>query len=337
MADASSKSAVFTALICNCLLSVFKFVAFAFSGSGSMLSEAIHTLADAGNQFLLFLGIKKSEQPANTKFHYGFGYERFLYALMSAAGIFILGCGVTVYHGAHSLYEHFVEHQHHELKIGWLDFAVLGLGFCMDGFVLLKAVQAVKAQKGNKGFFEFLRTSSDPTILAVLFEDSVACIGVVIALIGIILSMVTHSPVFDALGSICIGLLLGWVAIWLAMKNRALLLGKSIPQDVELQMIAWIQKQPTVEKVHAVQSRVVGADIYKLKAEVDFNGAVLADALTGWVEEQQTKLTTPEARAAFTREFGEKLMQAHGAEINRIEDSLRREFPQLKYIDLESD
>src|SRR5262245_52952478 len=103
MSESGSKGAVVAAIVVNVFVTAIKFTAFAYSGAGSMLSAAMHTLADAGNQFLLFLGIKRSERPADTRFHYGYGNERFLFALLSAAGIFVLGCGVTVYHGVHSL------------------------------------------------------------------------------------------------------------------------------------------------------------------------------------------------------------------------------------------
>ncbi|CAG0926936.1 Magnetosome protein MamB [Planctomycetaceae bacterium] len=335
MADSGSKGAVLTAVFVNVFITILKFVAFAVSGSGSMFSEAMHTMADAGNQFLLFLGIRRSERPADATFHYGYGYERFLFALLSAAGIFVLGCGVTVYHGIDGLIEG------HKPHPGWLDFTVLGIGFVLDGWVLLKAINVVRRQKGSMGFFQYLRTTSDPTVLAVLFEDCVACIGVLIAVGGIGLSVAFNSGVPDAIGSILIGVLLGIVAVWLGFKNRALILGVSIPKDVEQKIVEWLKSQPSIEAVHAVQSRVLGSDQFKFKAEVDFNGRAIAQGLVGWLENEPVVKTgaseqTPEQRMEFARAFAEKMMQAQGAEVNRLEEEMRKAFPHVVFIDLES-
>ncbi|KAA0212931.1 cation diffusion facilitator family transporter [bacterium] len=335
MADSGSKGAVLAAVCVNVIITILKFVAFAISGSGSMFSEAMHTLADAGNQFLLYLGIRRSERPADAMFHYGYGYERFLFALLSAAGIFVLGCGVTVYHGIDGLIEG------HKPRPGWFDFVVLGIGFVLDGWILYKAINVVRRQKGSKGFFEYLRTTSDPTVLAVLFEDCVACLGVLLALGGIGLSVAFNSGVPDAIGSILIGILLGVVAVWLGFKNRALILGISIPRDVELKIVDWLKSQPSIEAVHSVQSRVLGSEQFKFKAEVDFNGRYMAEKLKDWLENEPVVKTgasdqTPEQRLEFAKIFGEKLMQAQGEEINRIESEMRQAFPQLQFIDLEA-
>lgn len=327
MSDSGSKGAVFAALVCNTILTVVKFVAFAFSGSGSIFSEAMHTLADTANQALLFFGIKRSERAPDAMFSYGYGAERFFYSLLSAVGIFVLGCGVTVYHGVHTL----VDPQ--PLTIKWWLFLILGISFVMNGYVLLKAAQAVNRVRGNKSFMQFMRTTSDPTIAAVLLEDGIACGGVVIAVIGIALSALTGSPVWDSLGSIVIGGLLGFVAIWLGYKNRSLILGRSIPHDMQQEVIAWLKAQPSIEDVHAVQSRVVGADQYKLKADVDWNGRWLGEHAAAWVTEHKPAAG---AETEFAREFGERIVEALGDEIDRIETELTAKFPGLKYLDFEA-
>ena len=141
---ASGRGAVIAALVGNSFLTVIKFVAFAYSGSGAMMSEAIHSLADTGNQSLLYLGVRRSEKQADTMFHYGYGAERFLFALLSAVGIFILGCGVTIYHGIHTLIHP------PDLTVSWIIFAVLGVSFLLDGAVLLVAIRAISVEKGDK-------------------------------------------------------------------------------------------------------------------------------------------------------------------------------------------
>ncbi|MCB9895080.1 MAG: cation diffusion facilitator family transporter [Planctomycetes bacterium] len=326
-----STSAVLSALVVNFVLTILKFVAFAVSGSGSMFAEAMHTLADTGNQALLFIGIKRSERPATEMFSYGFGGERFLFALLSAVGIFVLGCGVTVYHGVSSLL------RPHPLHIGWLDFVILGVGFCMDGFVLLKAFKAINARRGDKSFLKFLRTTDDPTIAAVLLEDSVACLGVVIALIGILLAYFLHMPMFDALGSIFIGGLLGFIAVWLGYKNRSLILGRAIPPEMQKQALDFINAQPSVERVRHIQSRVVGADTYTLKAEIDWNGHWFGEQELGWVHQHEVDLSDEAAAKAFATEFGERITTAIAKEVDRLEIELKKLIPELKFLDFEGD
>lgn len=329
--EASGKGAVFAALVCNTGLTVLKFTAFAFSGSGSMFSEAMHTLADTANQGLLFMGIKRSERKPDAMFTYGYGGERFLFALLSAVGIFVLGCGVTVYHGVSSLLKP------HPLDIRWWLFVILAISFIMNGFVLWKAIQAINKSRGEVPFMKFLKTTTDPTISAVLLEDGIACLGVLIALGCIGLSALTRSTVPDAVGSIIIGGLLGFVAIWLGFQNRSLILGRSIPQEVQDEVLAYLKSQPSVEGVRAIQSRVVGADTYKIKAEIDWNGRWLGEQQAVWVLERKSALENEDGARAFAAEFGERLSNAIATETDRIEAALRAKIPQLHFIDFEGD
>ena len=326
-----SKGAVFAALAGNSFLTVVKFIAFVMSGSGAMLSEAIHSFADTANQGLLFLGIQRSERPPDKLFSYGYGGERFLFALLSAIGIFILGCGVTVYHGIDGLLHP------HEVHADWVVWAVLGVSLLIDGAVLTAAIRAVAAAKGDQSFWGFVRSSSDPTVLAVLFEDFIACTGVIVAAVGIGLSELTGSSVFDSIASIVIGLLLGAVAVWLGYRNRTLILGPSIPAEVERGVLDIIRAQASVTAVSAIKSRIVGADHFKLKAEVDYDGAVLAREHVDWVANNLPDAGDREAVARFTEAFGERMTNTLATEIDRIEQQVIEKFPNLRYIDLESD
>ena len=218
----SSTSAVVTALIGNSIVAVLKFGAFFVTGSGAMLSEAFHTLADVFNQGLLYLGIRRSERPADAIFAYGYGGERYFFALLSAVGIFILGCGVTIYHGIHSLLHP------PELQFSIWVFVVLGISFAIDGWVFLKALRIVREQMGERDLSSFLKSNTDPTAVAVLLEDLAACIGVLIALFAIGLSQWTENPVWDSIGSIVIGVMMGMIAVWLGYQNRLLVLGRRI-------------------------------------------------------------------------------------------------------------
>lgn len=329
---ASNRNAVVAALIGNSFLTALKFAAFLVSGSGAMLSEAIHSLADSGNQGLLYLGIRRSQRPADAMFRYGYGGERYLFSLLSAVGIFVLGCGVTVYHGIHTLLHP------GELHLTWLTFAVLGVSFVVDGVVLATAMRAVAAERGDKGFWEHIRSTPDPTVLAVLFEDFVACVGVLVAALGILLSHWTQDPLFDSISSILIGLMLGAVAIWLGYRNRQLILGPAIPTEIERAVIEYMVAQPSVQSVKDIKSRVIAADRFKLKAEIDFDGRHLAGEHLVWARAQISAAQTGETDVeAFVGEFGERMLDSLGREVDRIEAKIVEQFPQLRHLDLEAD
>lgn len=324
-------SAVIMALVGNGVLTAIKFIAFLLSRSPAMLSEAIHSFADTANQALLFIGIRRSERPADSRYHWGYGNERFLFALLSAMGIFVLGCGVTVYHGVAALLDP------PDVSASWITFAVLGIAIVVDGFVMVAAVREVYRQKGDQSFMKFLRESSDPTLLAVLFEDAVATLGCIIALVGIGLAELTGNPAFDAMSSIIIGVLLGFVAVWLGWRNSQLIVGPAIPQDVERGVIEYLKKQPSVESIRGVRTRIVGSQRFAFSADVDYNGVYLGRRLTTWVAERKPDLTDEQALEQFCAEFGEKVLDELAAEIDRIEADLRTEYPILSHVDLESD
>lgn len=328
---ASSKSAVVLAVVGNGLLTVLKFVAFLFSGSGSMLSEAIHSFADTSNQALMWVGISRSEREPDEQFHYGYGGERYLFALLSAVGIFVLGCGVTVYHGVNGLLHP------HPIDVGWLDYGVLAVSACVEAFVLYKAYLVVRESMAGTTLLAYLRSSTDPTAVAVVLEDSVAVVGVFVAAGGIWLSQRTGNTQWDSIGSILIGLMLGGVAAWLAVQNRALILRPAMPKKVEQGALAFIQSQPSVRTVRDVKSMVMGADRFKLKAEVEFDGGVIAAPLEEWVAANVPDPADAEAVAVFTARFGAQVIEMLGDEIDRIEEELAERYPRVQYVDLETD
>ncbi|MFV8754508.1 cation diffusion facilitator family transporter [Nannocystaceae bacterium ST9] len=328
---ASSKTAVFSAVIANFFLTVVKFVAFFLSGSGAMFSEAVHSAADAGNQLLLFLGIRSSERPADATFHYGYGGDRYLYSLLSAVGIFVFGCGITIYHAIHGLL-----HPVH-VEPSLLGYGVLALSFFVDGFVLVSALRVVWVQKGERGLFEFLRTTSDPTIAAVLLEDSVATSGVLVAGLAILLTQLTGDPMYDSIGALIVGFMLGFIAIWLAIKNRRLLLGPKIPDHIHEGVMDYLRAHPAIRRIREPKSRIVGAGQYRFAAEIDFDGGWFGRKQAAFVGERASALTSETEREAFASEMGERIVDAVATEIDVIEDELRKRFPELLHVDIEAD
>lgn len=325
------KGAVFFALLGSLFLATIKFVAFALSGSSAILSEAIHSTADSGNQGLLYLGIRRSNRPADSRYHYGYGAERYLFALLAAVGIFVLGCGVTTYHGVQALLAP------RELSLSAISFAVMGISVVLEGVVLIKAIRQLLHDKGEKDAWEFIKTTPDPTLLAVLFEDSVAIFGVIVATAGILLSYYTGQPIYDAISSIIIGLLLGVVAIWLGWRNRQLILGPAIPRELQDEIVAFLETQPSVQTVRLVKTRIVAADRFSIAAEIDYDGRYLGRQHADWIAERKGALADDERREELAGDFGEMVVDSLGKEVDRLEAALFERFPLLRHVALESD
>ena len=330
-----SEKAVYAAIAGNSVVMLSKFGAFLVSGSPGMLGEAIHSLADVGNQSLLALGIRKSSLPAEDGFPYGFHRDRYIWALISAVGIFFLGCGVTVYHGINSLlHPHVVDEGNIGIVVGVLVFSLL-----VEGWTLHVAWKAVDAARGDIPMIRYLRTTSDPMASAVLLEDGAAVTGVLLAFCGVVLTHVTGEPRFDAAFTVLIGLLLGAIAIALIQRNRALLLGESPRVETVDRIVEILKDQPEVERLHEVKMVVLGSGALRLAADVDFDGRAIArtvlkdddlDAIkTGW--------ESPDQMQQWLEEFGEKIVEELGDAVDRIEAELVEKVPQLSHVDLEAD
>ncbi len=195
---------VVAALIGNAVVCSAKFVGFFFTGSGALFSEAIHSFADTANQFLLVIGVRQSSKAADKEFNYGYGKERFIWALISACGIFFIGCGITVYHGIAALI--------HEPEIHFNIWAIIILvvSFIIEFSTFLIAVREIRGHllKSPKMKLKKALAEADPSVLAVLYEDGLAVIGIIIALISLSLVYYTGKTYWDAVGSILIGIYL---------------------------------------------------------------------------------------------------------------------------------
>ena len=337
----SSAKAVYTAIATNSVITVTKLTAFAFTGSGAMLSEGIHSLADVGNQSLLALGIQKAKKEADEDHPYGYGRDAFVWAMISAVGIFFLGCGFTLYHGLASLWDHLHGHSHPiesvNIAVGVLVFSVV-----LEGWTFWVALVEVRksADAAGMSLRQYTREGSDPMAVAVLLEDAAAVIGVLIVLACIGLYILTGNPIFDAIGSLIIAVLLGLVAIFLVRKNRSALLGRTVTQGEQEAILEVLEKDPVVEQVHDVKATVMSAETFRFKAEIDFDGAEIARrALVDQDLEQITKDIggSAEAMEQYLVGFGEHIVQALGDEIDRIEEQIQEEVPGAKHVDLEAD
>lgn len=321
-----SSAAVIAALIGNTLIATIKFFAFFVSGSGAMLSEGVHSLADTGNQALLLAGLRRAKKKRDEDFPYGYGGERFVFGLLSAAGLFFVGGGVTVYHGIRSLF-------HHEMpQLGVTTVVVLAVSLVAEGGVLIFTLRrALKTRRGGS-IFTHLREKTDPATLAVVLEDSVAVLGVLVAGAGIALSAETNNAIFDAVASIFIGLLLGCVAIFLVRENRELLLGKAVPEEVENKFLEILRGWPSVRAVHDVKTRQITPETFTFKAEIAFHERFLAEKLDRVLT---TDALADGGRHEMLCELSRTALTAIGSEIDALEQAVRAAIPEARHIDLE--
>ena len=322
---------VIAAFIGNTLVCLAKFLGFAFSGSSALFSEAVHSLADTANQFLLLIGVKRSTKEADKFFPYGYGRERFVWALISACGIFFIGCGITVYHGVSVLI-------HHEVFTYYPFTIYILLGaLVIESFTLFLAIRDISHNSTEKKWKKTL-AQADPASLAVLYEDSLAVLGVSIAMLSIWLSQVTGKHYFDAVGSITIGLLLGVMAIMLINKNRAFLLSKSMPKELQEKAIEILETEPTIEKVLHFKSTVLDVNKYLIKCEVEFNASALIEHLEKnhfLKKEYKVASENYEGFMRFCVDYMDRVPRLIGQEIDDIELEIKKQIPQIIFIDIE--
>ncbi|MEO2021957.1 MAG: cation diffusion facilitator family transporter [Pirellulaceae bacterium] len=334
MAAGGSKLAVVSALIGNFFVLIAKTVGCVVTGSGAMLSEAIHSLADFLNQLLLLVGIVRSNRRPDVAFQYGYGAERYVWALISAVGIFFLGCGVTVYHGVSALID---PHPLHLDEYYGPAMGILLFSFIVEGIVLIMAIQAMRKKSQHLPFFQYLRTQADPAGVAVILEDTAACVGILIAVIAILLTKVTGHAYWDAIGSLTVGLLLGAIAIWLIQRNRELLVGAAMPPHLREQVLQILQQNPTVEEVVDLRSRILDTETYRVKADVRFDGQELAKKMEIDLEAAFEGIKTYEDFSRFISQYADDLIDLLADEIDDIEHEIREQVPEAQHLDLEAD
>jgi len=259
-----STKAVVTAFAANAMVTVAKFVGFALSGSSALLAEAVHSLADTANQGLLYLGLRRSVRKADEEHQFGYGQERYFWNLISAVTIFFLGCAYTIMHALEQL------RHDHAPELSWVPFAIVGFAFVMEGSSFMVATNEFRQQSSlaGKTFKTYLVETRDPTTLAVLIEDGAALLGLLVALIGMGLAAYTGSAEFDGIAAICIGLLMGGLAFFLAASNRKYLLNHSNEEVDEIATRMW-QADDQVQHVQRVNSIVLSPEDTLLMAEVE--------------------------------------------------------------------
>jgi cation diffusion facilitator family transporter len=277
MAGGGTK-AVVAALLANTGIAVTKFAAWGLTQSASMLAEAIHSVADAGNQVLLLVGGKRAQREADELHQFGFGRERYVYSFIVAIVLFSVGGLFALYEGYHKV------HDPHPIEDWeWVPVAVLVAAIIMEGFSFRTAIVEANKLRGHVSWTRFVRNARAPELPVILLEDFAALTGLVLALIGVALTLATGNGVFDGLGSMAIGALLVCVAIFLAIEMKSLLLGESATRESQQKIVAAIENTAGVQRLIHIKTLHLGPEEVLVAAKVGVepttDAAVVADTI----------------------------------------------------------
>ena len=236
-----------------------------------MLSEGIHSLVDTGNQVLLLLGLKRAQKPADENFPFGHGKEIYFWSFVVAILIFAVGSGISIYEGIHSLMDP------HPITSPYINYLVLGLALVFEGAATYTAWKEFNKERGQKGYVEAIRRSKNPGIFVVLFEDSAAMLGLVVAGVGIGLGQITGQLFWDGVASIVIGLILGGTAIWLAYETKGLLIGESANKEINRAIREIVSDRVEIKTVNEVLTMHMGPEFILATVSVDFDSGIGSD------------------------------------------------------------
>ncbi|MET9517724.1 cation diffusion facilitator family transporter [Streptomyces sp. NPDC002994] len=295
MSASGGTKAIVAALVANLAIAVAKFVAFLFSGSSSMLAESVHSLADSGNQGLLLLGGKKAKREATPQHPFGYGRERYIYAFLVSIVLFSVG-------GMFAIYEGYEKIKHpHEIEAWYWPVGVLVFAIIAETFSFRTAIVESNQTRGNLSWKEFVRRAKAPELPVVLLEDLGALVGLILALVGVSLAIVTGDGVWDGIGTLCIGILLIIIAIILAAETKSLLLGEAAgTEDVDKIKTALVD-DTTVTRIIHMRTLHLGPEELLVAAKIavqhDNTAAEVAHAINA--AEDRIRAAVPIARVIY--------------------------------------
>lgn len=295
---ADSVKTIFYALFANFAIFVAKLVAAILTGSGSMLAEAVHSLADCGNQGLLLLGLKRAKAPPSPDFPLGFGKAIYFWSFLVALMLFSVGGMFSIYEGLHKL-------QHPEpLRWAWLAVGVLTFGIIAEALSMWGCLNEVNKARGSQSLWRWFRDSRQSELIVIFGEDLAALLGLVFALVAVLLTMATGNPMYDAIGSIGIGVLLIVIAVFIAVEVKALLIGQGVEPRTKEAMLKFLGAREEVKQIYSLLTLQMGPDVMvAIKAEM--------------------------ARYLAPRDMIE--------DINRVEQAFRAAFPDVRWCFFEPD
>jgi cation diffusion facilitator family transporter len=311
-AQLSSKTSVYAALIGNLLVAITKAIAAAWTGSSAMLSEAIHSFVDTGNELLLLYGMHRSTQPPDPAHPLGHGRELYFWSFVVALLIFALGAAVSIYQGVLRVL------RPEPINDPMVSYAVLAFALVFEGISWIVSLRQFHAAKGDLGYYEALRRSKDPPSFMVLFEDSAALLGIVIAALGTFAASTLEQPVFDGIASILIGLVLGVTSLLLVRESKSLLIGERADRKLAESVVRIAADDKAVASangvltIHLAPKQIVAA--LSLHFVDTLRGSEIEAAVVGI--ERKVRSAHPEVVTLFVK-----------PETNRVfRESLRRRF-----------
>jgi cation diffusion facilitator family transporter len=260
---ADSRRAIFLALGANFAIFIAKLVAALFTGSGAMLAEAVHSLADCANQGLLLLGMRQAKRPPSADYPLGWGRALYFWSFLVAMMLFSVGGMFSIYEGVHKL-------THAEpLSYPWLAVGVLVFSIVMESVSMHGCMQEVNKAREGRPLWTWFRETRASELLVIFGEDLAALIGLCLALVAVLLTMLTGNLLFDAMGTIAIGVLLIVVAVAIAVEVKALLIGQGVEPRRRAEMVAFLEARPEIARVFNVLTLQMGSDVMvAIKAEM---------------------------------------------------------------------
>ena len=295
MSTEGSMKAIIAALLANIGIAITKFIAAAFSGSASMFAEGIHSLADSGNQVLLIIGGKRAKREATASHPFGYGRSRYIYAFMVSIVLFSIGGMFSISEGLSKL-----EHPH-ELEMAWLPLVVLGVAIILESFSLRTALGEAKHARGKQSLVQFIRHAKSPELPVVILEDIAALVGLVLAFLGVGLTVITHNPIWDAIGTLAIGALLVAVAIILGLETSSLLVGEGATAADTGKIRDALKATKGVESVIHMKTLYLGPDELMLGAKIAVNGSSSAAEIAKVIDdaEDAVRAAVPATRVIY--------------------------------------
>ena len=310
MSSPSSSRAIIAALIGNSLIAISKFIAASYTGSSAMFSEGVHSVVDSGNQLLLLYGVKRSKKPADSNHPFGYGKELYFWSFVVAILIFGLGAGICFYEGIHKI------SSPQPVTNPIINYTVLGLAIIIEGWTCWVAATEFKKSKGDLGWVKAIRRSKDPALFTVLFEDTAALLGLLVALIALTLSEYLNLPVLDAVASLIISFILAVTAGLLAFECKGLLTGEGASEQVVTGINQIIDESQGIKHVNEVLTLHLGPEDILLNVSLDFEDNLSSGQVEEAISDLESRIKGifPEIRRVFIEAQG---WGAHRKESNR--------------------
>ncbi|HVH23467.1 MAG TPA: cation diffusion facilitator family transporter [Pseudonocardia sp.] len=295
MSAGGGTRAIIAALLANAGIALAKFVGYVITGSSSMLAEAVHSVADTSNQGLLLLGGNRAKRAATAQHPFGYGRDRYFYSFVVALLLFSMGSAFAIYEGIHKL------EAHEPLTSPLVAVGILVVAIGLESYSFRTAIVESRPLKGNGTWWQFIRQSKVPELPVVLLEDLGALVGLVLALLGVGLTVVTGNSVFDALGTIAIGILLGIIAVILIIEMKSLLIGEGATGPVLDKIVARLEAGDDVERVIHIRTQYIGPEEMLVAAKIAMTPRMPVEAVARAIDEAEVRVreAVPDARMIY--------------------------------------